>query len=96
MEVNQNLIVYFQNSIESLKRQFSIQIGSLQQHIVSMGLLILFEILHRFHFLVDRSEAKYLLAEFGVHDRYNIESSRVSRDITKIIVVSTTKTKQID
>lgn len=96
MEVNQSFIVHFQNSIELLKRQFSIRIGSLQQHIVSMGLLILFEILHRSSSVVDRSESKYLLAEFGVHDRYNIESSRVSRDITKIIVVSTMKTKQID
>jgi hypothetical protein len=37
-------------------------------------------------FISYRTDSKYLLAEFGIHDRYSVERSRVTRMIKQIVI----------
>ena len=63
-------------------------IGLSQLHIVLMGEIWMFICKKKRIFLIlFRTNPVDLLAEFGIHDRYSIERSRVSRKIKQVIIV---------
>lgn len=62
-------------------------IGLSQLHIVLMGEICMFICEKTNERILFRTNPQHLLAEFGIHDRYSIERSRVSRKIKQVIIV---------
>lgn len=85
VEVRQTFFIAPSIIIESFQQVFSTLDGSLRLHIVSMGI----DQSYWFYWssISNRSNPRSILVEFGIHDRYRIEPTRVARTIREIIVV---------